>query len=175
LASSRTTPTELARTCFEWVQSRILHTGDHALDPVTCPASEVLRHGTGYCYAKSHLLVALLRAAKIPAGFCYQRLATDTGHCLHGLTALWLPDFGWYRVDPRGARPGLGAAFAPPREELPFTPAAPGEIDFRGVWAAPDPRVVRALRTHRTRTELEANLPDALTLPPPGVELPNAP
>lgn len=25
-------------------------------NPVTCRASEVLVHGTGYCYAKSHLL-----------------------------------------------------------------------------------------------------------------------
>lgn len=172
LASSRSTPTEIARACFEWVESRILHTSDHALDPVTCSASEVLRYGTGYCYAKSHLLVALLRAAGIPAGFSYQRLATDTGHCLHGLAAVCLPDLGWYRVDPRGARPDLRAAFDPPGRCCPFAPNAPGELDFRGVWAAPEPRVVRALRAHRTRHELEARFPDALELTPPDVELP---
>lgn len=31
--------------------------------------------GSGICYAKSHLLAALLRANKIPAGFCYPRLS----------------------------------------------------------------------------------------------------
>jgi len=41
-------------------------------DVVTCSASEVLREGTGICFAKSHLLAALLRAVGIPAGLCYQ-------------------------------------------------------------------------------------------------------
>jgi len=39
------------------------------MNPVTCKASDVLIYGTGYCYAKSHLLAALLRANAIPAGF----------------------------------------------------------------------------------------------------------
>ena len=55
-------PEEIAKRCFEYVRDQIKHSGDHELDPVTCKASDVLEHETGWCYAKSHLLAALLRA-----------------------------------------------------------------------------------------------------------------
>src|ERR1700737_1911673 len=64
---------EIVRRCFEWVRDSIQHSADFQRNPVTCSASEVLACGTGYCYAKSNLLAALLRANGIPAGFCYQR------------------------------------------------------------------------------------------------------
>ena len=67
----------IAQRCFEWVRDEVLHSSDYKRNPVTCAASEVLAAGTGYCYAKSHLLAALLRANGIPAGFCYQRLSID--------------------------------------------------------------------------------------------------
>lgn len=60
-------------------------------------ASEVLLEGTGFCYAKCQLLVAMLRANGIPAGFCYQRLMRDdtgTTFVLHGLAAVHLPETG---------------------------------------------------------------------------------
>jgi hypothetical protein len=72
-------PLVIARRCFEWVRDEIKHTADYGLKPVTCAASEVLQEGSGYCYAKSHLLAAVLRANGIPAGLCYQRLSLD-GH-----------------------------------------------------------------------------------------------
>src|SRR5262249_39004366 len=75
LAAGCTGPLEVARKCFEWVRDQIQHSSDYRRNPVTCSASDVLREGTGYCYAKSHLLAALLRANRIPAGFCYQRLS----------------------------------------------------------------------------------------------------
>lgn len=66
-----------ARRCFQFVRDEIKHSSDYQLNPVTCQASDVLEHSTGYCYAKSHLLCALLRANNIPAGLCYQRLSID--------------------------------------------------------------------------------------------------
>ena len=60
-----------AERCFQFVRDEIKHSADFQLDPVTCKASGVLAHGTGFCYAKSHLLCALLRANAIPAGLCY--------------------------------------------------------------------------------------------------------
>jgi transglutaminase-like putative cysteine protease len=155
---------EVVRACFEWVRDQVSHTVDHGLDPVTCAASEVLRERTGFCYAKSHLLAALLRANGVATGFVYQRLALDEhGHafCLHDLNAVWLPETGWYRVDARGNRPDLWADFAPPCEVLPYASTLPGERLFNGIWAEPVPLVVDALRRHRTRAELEANLPDS--------------
>lgn len=95
----------VAKRCFEFVRDSIQHSWDYRKNPVTCKASEVLTHGTGYCYAKSHLLAALLRANSIPAGLCYQRLAVGTEgppFCLHGLNAVYLKNHGWYRIDARG-------------------------------------------------------------------------
>ena len=51
-----------ARACFEFVRDQIKHSRDYEMDPTTWKASDVLLHGTGYCYAKSHLLAAMLRA-----------------------------------------------------------------------------------------------------------------
>ena len=56
---------------FEWVRDEVPHSKDINSDIVTCTASEVLKAGTGICFAKSHLLAALLRANGIPCGFCY--------------------------------------------------------------------------------------------------------
>jgi transglutaminase-like putative cysteine protease len=102
LAAGTTDQTEIARRCFEWVRDEIQHSSDFHRNPVTCIASGVLKEATGYCYAKSHLLAALLRANGIPAGFCYQRLSIhDKGapYSLHGLNAVHLPRYGWYRID----------------------------------------------------------------------------
>jgi transglutaminase-like putative cysteine protease len=106
------TVVETAQKCFEWVRDEIKHSNDFKMNPVTCTASDVLSAGTGYCYAKSHLLSALLRANHIPAGLCYQRLSiNDDGapYCLHGLNAVYLPESGWYRIDARGNKPGINA------------------------------------------------------------------
>jgi len=77
LSGGLSTQEEIAKACFEWVRDKIKHSVDYKLNPVTCKASDVLKHETGYCYAKSHLLAALLRANKIPAGLSYQRLSIN--------------------------------------------------------------------------------------------------
>ena len=111
----------IAKRCFEWVRDQIQHSMDYERNPVTCNASEVLKEGTGFCYAKSHLLAALLRANSIPTGFCYQRLSiNDNGppFSLHGLNAIYLPETGWYRIDSRGNKEGVDAQFCPPVEKF---------------------------------------------------------
>ena len=163
LRGDSTDPLAIARRCFEWVRDEIRHTADHRLKPVTCAASELLREGSGYCYAKSHLLAALLRANGIPAGLCYQRLSLD-GHgapfCLHGLSAAHLPGIGWYRLDPRGNKPGIDAQFAPPAEQLAFRPNVPGEADLRDIRPDPLDVVVTTLRAHTDADLLARALPD---------------
>lgn len=162
LAGDRKDDEEIARRCFLWVRDKIAHTHDHQIPVVTCAASEVLQHRTGFCYAKSHLLAALLRSRGIPTALCYQRLALDdTGKfCLHGFVAVFLQRYGWYRVDPRGDKPGIVTGFTPPIERLAFTPNLPGEIDFPGRFADPWPSVTEALRAWLTSRELAMNLPD---------------
>ncbi|NEX63731.1 transglutaminase-like domain-containing protein [Noviherbaspirillum galbum] len=154
---------DLVRRCFEYVRDDIRHSSDFKLNPVTCRASEVLRHKTGYCYAKSHLLAALLRANGIPTGLCYQRLSVgDAGapYCLHGLNAVHLPDLGWYRLDPRGNKPGIDAQFSPPAERLAFAIKAAQERDLPEIWAEPLAIVVETLERHDSYDQVLANLPD---------------
>ena len=153
---------DIARKCFEFVRDEIRHSWDYQSNPVTCKASAVLRFGTGYCYAKSHLLAALLRANGIPAGLCYQRLAITEGppFCLHGLTAIYLKEFGWYRADARGNKPGVASAFCPPIEQLAFRAKNPGEADLPEIWAEPIPMVVDVLINSKTYQDVADNLPD---------------
>lgn len=163
LATGTNDPVEIARRCFEFVRDEIRHSWDYRQNPVTCRASEVLVHGTGYCYAKSHLLAALLRANGIPAGLCYQRLSRgDAGppYCLHGLNAVWLEPYGWYRIDARGNKPGVDAQFCPPLERLAFLVHSPVEADLAEIHAEPLPVVIRVLTSCATVAEVYDNLPD---------------
>lgn len=168
LAAGASSVEVVAKRCFEWVRDEIRHSRDYLLNEVPCAASEVLRDGSGYCYAKSHLLAALLRANQIPAGFCYQRLSRDDNgapFCLHGLNAVFLPVIGWYRIDARGNRGAVDAQFAPPVEQLAFPIRLPGEADFPEVHPEPLPIVVEALRSHATADSLWAHLPDMEVVP----------
>jgi transglutaminase-like putative cysteine protease len=154
---------EIAKRCFEFVRDAIKHSWDYRMNPVTCKASDVLIHGTGYCYAKSHLLAALLRANAIPAGLCYQRLAVEAdgaSYCLHGLNAVYLKRHGWYRVDARGNKPGIAAGFNPPTEILAFPIVTASERDFPEIRGEPLPVVVQALTQNNTVEQVFENLPD---------------
>jgi transglutaminase-like putative cysteine protease len=171
LASKSQTTEDIAKACFEWVRDEIHHSRDYQMNPVTYRASDVLKYRTGYCFAKSHLLAALLRAKDIPAGLCYQRLtiddppagkssASDVPCTLHGLNAIFLPEFGWYRVDPRGNREGIDARFTPPQEQLAFKIIQPQEADFPSIFAEPLPVVLEVLQKSNTWEEVLINLPD---------------
>jgi transglutaminase-like putative cysteine protease len=163
LAASVEKSIDVARSCFEWVRDEIKHIGDYNIQTVACSASEVLRCGAGICYAKSHLLAALLRANSIPAGFCYQRLSRDDvgmSFCLHGLNAVYLEEYGWYRIDARGNREGVDAQFTPPQEQLAFRIQTEGEKDFAEIWPDPLEVIVKTLRKYTTKDQLWNNLPD---------------
>ena len=155
--------TATARQCYEFVRDKIQHSGDYSKNPVTCKASEVLEHATGFCYAKSHLLAALLRANRIPAGLCYQRLTIENNRpplSLHGLNAVFLPDVGWYRIDARGTKPGVEADFTPPVEKLAFPVLHEQEADLPEIWPEPLPVIIQVLSQSKTFQEVCENLPD---------------
>lgn len=153
----------IAKACFEFVRDEIKHSWDYQINPVTCKASDVLEQGSGYCYAKSHLLAALLRANKIPAGLCYQRLTISGDrqpYCLHGLNAVYLKDHGWYRIDARGNKEGTNADFCPPKEQLAFPIISEGETDLPEIWSEPLAVVVDVLTQYSDFLEVASNLPD---------------
>ena len=168
LTAALTDEVAKARCLYEWVRDAIPHTNDAGFEVVTCTASEVLQHGTGICFAKSHLLAALLRAVGIPAGFCYQVLRmdppVDDEPVLHGLNALYLASLDrWIRVDARGNTNGINAQFSTKKEQLAFAmdPEA-DEFIYEAIFAAPVPVVVERLQMYRTRSELWEDLPQSL-------------
>lgn len=176
LVAGLSTSVDRARVLYEWVRDRIAHTCDIQAQPVTCTASDVLNSGHGFCFAKAHLLAALLRSCGIPTGFCYQRLVFDdadpTLHALHGLNAVYLKELDrWIRLDARGNKPGVQAEFGCNGpgpdfvhcERLAF-PICPhlGEIDYPTIFTQPYPAVVTALQTHPTAAQLIAHLPNTL-------------
>jgi transglutaminase-like putative cysteine protease len=153
----------ISKKCFEWVRDNIRHSSDYKLNPVTCKASDVLIQKTGYCYAKSHLLAALLRANNIPAGLCYQRLSVKgdgAPYCLHGLNVVFLKNHGWYRIDARGNKEGVSSQFSPPQEQLAFPINSKFEADLPEIWSEPLPIIVSVLEKYETYEDVYYNLPD---------------
>lgn len=157
------TESEIVKKCFEYVRDHIQHSGDYKNDVATCKASDVLKYKTGWCYAKSHLLAALLRTNNIPTGFCYQRLSCseyrENCYSLHGLNAVYLKEFGWYRIDARGNKDEVNAQFSPPLEKLAFE-LQDDEYDLPGIYANPLEAVIEALKRFKTYSEMVDNLPD---------------
>ncbi len=166
LANGLKNDIEIAEACFYFVRDSIKHSWDYRLNPVTCKASDVLLYGTGYCYSKSHLLAALLRANGIPSGLCYQRLVLDINisnsrFCLHGLNAVYLNKYGWYSIDARGNKPGVDAGFCPPVPKLAFKILYAGEMNLDGILTEPLPSVIKVLTKNKTIEQVYENLPDA--------------
>jgi transglutaminase-like putative cysteine protease len=165
----RATELRTARAGYELVRDRYPHTYDIGATEVSVSASDVLRHGHGICFAKAHLLAAVLRACGIPVGFCYQRLLLDHAEpgrtCLHGFNAVWLSQIGrWHRLDARGNKAGIQAEFDLSCARLAYT-ARPefGECDYPEIHAEPAPCIIQYLARSRSIAELNADLlPDLI-------------
>lgn len=151
------------KAAYEFVRDNIPHSADIGEDIITCTASEVLKAGHGICFAKSHLLAAILRCKSVPSGFCYQKLILDdeTAQVLayHGLNGVYIKDYKkWIRIDT-----GVDAQFSIETEQLVF-PVRPemGEVDSFIVYPDPDRKILDKLRKNKTRTELWNDLPTRL-------------
>ncbi len=140
IAGDATDDEEIARRCFLWVRDSVRHSVDHRISVVTCTASDVLEHRAGFCYAKSHLLVALLRARGIPAALCYQRLSLDSTGSAFICTA-WLPStfssmVGIALIRVATSRASL-QTFARQRSVSPLRPSCRGRWMLRGASPMP--------------------------------------
>lgn len=150
---------ERARIAFELVRDGISHSFDTKYQPVTISAEEALEQKEGICFAKSHVLATLLRGMGIPSGFCYQRVlrkgTVDSGYALHGLNAIYFPDTGWFRVDPRGNKEGINSQFNMEKEQLAYPIRSElGEVDYPNVFVKPLPSVIQAMRDSKSCEEL---------------------
>ncbi|MGL4995946.1 MAG: transglutaminase-like domain-containing protein [Deefgea sp.] len=141
---------ETAKSCFNWVRDEIEHCIDFQREEITVSASQALLVGTGFCFAKSHLLAALLRANGVACGFGYQRLILSGAlppYCLHGFVVVHLPDHGWYRCDARGNfKLGINCQFDPPHENLAYPIQYAGECTYPEIWAEPLPQLIEQLQ-----------------------------
>lgn len=153
---------------YEYVRDQISHSADISEDLITCSATEVLSAGHGICFAKAHLLAALLRYKGIPTGFCYQKLILDDDAApmliYHGLNGVYIKVMNrWIRLDARGNKEGVNAQFSFDKEQLAFPIRTEmGEMDDCVVYPTPDVNVLKSMRVSKTRSELWENLPTQL-------------
>ncbi len=160
--------TEYIKAAFEFVRDEVSHSADINEDMITCSASEVLIARHGICFAKSHLLAALLRCKSIPTGFCYQKLTfgDETSPVLvyHGLNGVYLNEYKkWIRLDARGNKGKINAQFSIVEEQLAYlVRTEKGEEDGLVIYPAPDVKILEKLRNNKTRTELWNDLPTEL-------------
>ncbi len=153
------------KNAYEYVRDQISHSADINHDTITYSASEVLAARHGICFAKSHLLAALLRYKGIPTGFCYQKLILDDESApvliYHGLNGIYLSEYNkWIRLDARGNKEGVNAQFSVEEEQLAFPIRTElGEEDNLVVYPKPDKNVLDKLKKYKTRTELFDDLP----------------
>ena len=168
LYSESESETEFVKMAYEYVRDMISHSADISADTVTCSASEVLKAGHGICFAKSHLLAALLRCKGIPAGMCYQKLILDdvTAPVLiyHGLNGVYLKEYQkWIRLDARGNKPGVNAQFSVDKEQLAFDVRKDkGETDDHTIYPCTDKYIAARLKNSDSREKLWDDLPDVL-------------
>lgn len=159
---------EYVKAAYEFVRDKVSHSADINEDIITCSASEVLKAKHGICFAKSHLLAALLRCKDIPTGFCYQKLILDdeTAPILiyHGLNGVYIKEYSkWIRLDARGNKEGVNAQFSISEEQLAFpVRSEKGEEDGIIIYPDPDIKILEKLRNNKTRTELWDDLPTEL-------------
>lgn len=171
LIASFNQETELDRikAVYEFVRDQIDHSFDIKSSEVTRRASEVLEKKHGICYAKSHLLAAILRGMGIPAGICYQRLTLydkpEDGYCVHALNTIYLGELDkWIRVDARGNKEGVNAQLLIDEEKLAFPIRIEyGEKDYFINYAQPHPQIIKTLVNHSNCIEMcQSGLPEQL-------------
>src|SRR5699024_1189340 len=134
---------------------------------VTISAESAIEAADGICFAKSHVLAALLRGMGIPTGFSYQRVlrqgTVESGYALHGLNAVYFKETGWFRLDPRGNKPGISSSFSINKEKLAY-PIRPdmGEIDYPQIFVKPLDSVITAMRSAKDSFDLFYKRPEKI-------------
>jgi len=161
---------EIIKSIYHFVRDDVHHSWDSQDEIVTIKASDVLKYETGICYAKSHLLCAMLRYKGIPTGLCYQRLTLSDnddslGYCIHGLNAVYLKNFNkWVRIDARGNKQGVNANFSIDVETLAFSIRSQfDEVDYPQIYFEPHRLIIQTLENSSNALNMCMNLlPDRL-------------
>lgn len=160
---------ESAQLAFNFVRDEIKHSFDlEDSKVITITSSDALNKLEGICFAKSHLLAAFLRGMNIPTGFCYQRVTRkgtpESGYALHGLNAVYFEEMDkWFRVDPRGNKPGVSSEFSITPEKLAYPIRTEmDEIDYPHVFSEPLVEVISGMKQSNDCKELFVNRPESI-------------
>jgi transglutaminase-like putative cysteine protease len=158
--------TEWAKLAFDFVRDEIQHSFDTESTKITISAQEALEHKEGICFAKAHLLAALLRGMGIPTGFCYQRVTRkgtpESGYAIHGLNAIYFEETDkWFRVDPRGNKAGVNSEFSIAPEKLAYEIHSElDEVDYSYVYSKPLEKVITSMKESADCKELFFKRPE---------------
>jgi len=155
-----------AREIYKFTRDHIFNSIEINATSVTKTASEVLDKGHGICFAKAHLLAALMRASGIPAGFCYQVVYDEDLERLivHGFNGIYIKELDkWLRID---------ACFQPDINDWEFDPFKEstvksvrkeiGESDDLTVYHAPNKKILKILNAADTVEELLHLIPSEI-------------
>lgn len=167
IESKTSSARERAKLAFEFARDEIHHSFDTKNKEVTISAADAIEKKEGICFAKAHVLATLLRGMGIPAGFCYQRVlrkgTVESGYALHGLNAMYLEGTGWFRLDPRGNKPGVDSQFTTDVEKLAYPIRTElGEVDYPDVFTEPLPSVIKAMEESEDCDALFYNRPEKI-------------
>jgi len=84
------------RTHFEYARDVTL---------ASSPIDDVLEQGKGVCQDFTHLMIALLRSFGVPARYVSGYIhRPDKESQSHAWCEVWLPDLGWFGIDPTNDR-----------------------------------------------------------------------
>lgn len=155
-----------ARAIYKFTRDHIFNSSDINATSVTKTASEVLDKGHGICFAKAHLLAALMRASGIPAGFCYQiRYDNDLERLVvHGFNGVYIQELdSWVRIDACmhvdvndwGFDPFKDSTVRSIQEDI-------GESDDYNVYQSPSKKLLKALSVSDTLEELLNLIPSEI-------------
>lgn len=152
-----------ARVIYEFTRDHIFHSFQINVTSVTKKASEVLDQGHGICFAKAHLLAALMRASGIPAGFCYQiRYDNDLERLIvHGFNGVFIDELGkWVRLDACMNVEADDWGFDPFKEQsVRSVDKKLGESDDYIVYTSPSKKILKIFSNSDTLEELKSLIP----------------
>ncbi|MDO5851500.1 MAG: Ig-like domain repeat protein [Methanobacteriaceae archaeon] len=103
LTAGKTTVYDKAMSIFAYVRDKISYMYSYYAKN---GAVKTLAIGSGNCVDQANLLVALLRAAKIPTRYVYGMCTFSSGRMTHMWTQIYM-DGKWYILDPTSRRNGF--------------------------------------------------------------------
>jgi transglutaminase-like putative cysteine protease len=96
------------------------------------PIDDVLERGKGVCQDFTHLMIALLRSFEVPARYVSGYIHRPNQESQsHAWCEVWLPDLGWYGIDPTNNR-AVDDHFVKVAVGRDFTDVPPNKGVYRG-------------------------------------------